>query len=175
MVMAMGGVAMTMGCSVISRVVVMCAGGAEPAPDKGFPNPLDRYAEATDNLERHRIVQRKDPVFAKAGGAVEIAELVTSGPPGDAIGARFDEEEILRLGLDDHGGIAVQGKNVAVLELCAPGKRHPKLTARSCLSHEVRAGPFLRSQFDRIDACRQGQVRQAPCDGGDDAHAGHRK
>ena len=124
MVMAMGGVAMTMGRFVILRVVVMCAGGAEPAPDKRLPNPLDGYAQATDNPERHRIIQREDPILAKAGGAVEIAKLVTGGPPGDAIGARFDEEEIFRLGLDDHGGIAVQGKNVAVLEFCTPGKRH---------------------------------------------------
>ena len=169
------GVAMTEGPGRGLRVMVMCAGCAEPSSYEGFVDPLDGDAEAAKDLQRQRIVQCNDAVVAKAGGAVEIAELVARRPPRDRSAPGLISRRSSALAFTT---TAVSLSSASTSPSCNSVPRGSD--TRSCRPDAVSATKCVLARSSEVNSsgsilAASGQVGQAPDDGGDDAHAVHRK
>ena len=101
---------------VIVTVLVMIRSSETPS-DKGFAHSFYLRSKALQKLQRHRIKRCQYPVREEPGGPVQIAQLITGGPPDDGIVSRSQIQQILLGSTDGDGPVSVNVQNITVLQL----------------------------------------------------------
>jgi hypothetical protein len=125
-------------------MMVMGTGSAKPTPNEWSVNAFDRNPQPLQHLRCERIVRRQDTVLTKPRRPMEVAKLVAGGPPCNGVGARFQEQEIFVLCLDDDGCIVVKAQHITVLKLRPARQGYADFAPGPRGRRKVRRRTFIR-------------------------------
>lgn len=101
---------------VIVTVLVMIRSPKTPS-DKGLAHSFYLRSKALQKLQRHGIERCQNPVCDEPGRPVQIAQLITGGPPDDGIASRSQIQQILLGGTDGDCPVSVNVQHITVLQL----------------------------------------------------------